>query len=447
MKKILITLAILFCWVQTNIGQQLRVGDKVPDFTIENVINYDAPSFKISDFEGKLVILDFWNHGCKACIRAFPKIDSLQKEFSDQLQFIMVNNEDKEKSEKWIAKRSNFRIPDVPMVTGGGKLSKAFPQNFYPWHVWIDENRIVRFITGGSNASRKNIQKFLEGEELDFSQLSYISKSDSLYTTTREDYENTVKSAEYYSYLAKYDFIKGPKNNWTRNRQNGKIRISRESGSIASFFRDAFFTPQEIDRFPKNAYVLNVEDEFKYRPPEDKSLLDQWISKNMYSYDLAIPESRAEDLNSFMQQDLMRYFNVEASREKRLIDCYVLVNTGDIQKLRSSEEMPSVDSLFIQGTSDKKLPSDYRYMQNMPFERFADRIAYWVRSTSGIAVVNEVEFNGNITIKFSAELIDSILPKVKNSLDLEKLRKELRSYGLDIVKEERMIDCLVISEI
>lgn len=55
----------------------LTIGDKVPDIVLNHVINYKAGDIKLSDFKGKLVILDFWSSWCGACIALFPHMDSL----------------------------------------------------------------------------------------------------------------------------------------------------------------------------------------------------------------------------------------------------------------------------------------------------------------------------------------------------------------------------------
>jgi cytochrome oxidase Cu insertion factor (SCO1/SenC/PrrC family) len=58
--------------------QPLSIGDKVPDIQFENILNYKSKKAKLSDFKGKLVILDMWSTSCTFCIAAFPKMEELQ---------------------------------------------------------------------------------------------------------------------------------------------------------------------------------------------------------------------------------------------------------------------------------------------------------------------------------------------------------------------------------
>ena len=43
---------------------------------------------KISDFKGKVMLLDFWYLSCYPCLKAIPDLIKLQKEFKDDLVII-----------------------------------------------------------------------------------------------------------------------------------------------------------------------------------------------------------------------------------------------------------------------------------------------------------------------------------------------------------------------
>ena len=71
---------VYILWTHVTVfAQPAQTGQTLPDHVYQNVINYQADTLKLSDFKGKLVILDFWGTRCLSCITAFPKMDSLQK--------------------------------------------------------------------------------------------------------------------------------------------------------------------------------------------------------------------------------------------------------------------------------------------------------------------------------------------------------------------------------
>ena len=65
----------------------LKPGDKAPNFYLKNV---DDKSVSLSDFAGKLVLLNFWDTHCSACIASIPKKNALVEKFGKQ-GFELVN--------------------------------------------------------------------------------------------------------------------------------------------------------------------------------------------------------------------------------------------------------------------------------------------------------------------------------------------------------------------
>lgn len=65
----------------------LKPGDKAANFYLKNV---DDKSVSLSDFAGKLVLLNFWDTHCSACIASIPKKNALVEKFGKQ-GFELVN--------------------------------------------------------------------------------------------------------------------------------------------------------------------------------------------------------------------------------------------------------------------------------------------------------------------------------------------------------------------
>src|SRR5450432_2351570 len=89
-----IAVSIIFCFNAS--GQALLPGDKLPEILLTNVLNKEEGKLNINEYKGKLLILDFWATNCTGCLKKIPLINSLQNEYNDKVQFILVNTQSKD---------------------------------------------------------------------------------------------------------------------------------------------------------------------------------------------------------------------------------------------------------------------------------------------------------------------------------------------------------------
>lgn len=59
-----------------------------PDFT---VYDEEGNAYRLSDFQGQPVILNFWASWCGPCTSEMPDIEHAYQEYGDQIQFLLVN--------------------------------------------------------------------------------------------------------------------------------------------------------------------------------------------------------------------------------------------------------------------------------------------------------------------------------------------------------------------
>ena len=62
--------------------------NKAPDFTVYDL---EGNPHKLSDFEGKPVILNFWASWCGPCKSEMPEFQKFYETYGDQIHFVMVN--------------------------------------------------------------------------------------------------------------------------------------------------------------------------------------------------------------------------------------------------------------------------------------------------------------------------------------------------------------------
>jgi hypothetical protein len=362
-------------------------------------------------------------------------MDSLQREFKGKLQFILVNRETEDSTRRlfaWLGK--GMKIPDIPFITEDTILDEFFPQNFYPWSVWIDASLKVRYITSGYNATRKNIAAILHHQKTFLHQLHY--ETDSVHQMRKRMFESNVDGAIYYSELSHFDLTGYRAGNLNGVKENGHIHLSRTGTSIAWLFATAVNQNGKYNFKPKFNVVLEVKDPYKYEAPKDINELDKWGEENLYNYDLVLPVAMAPRLYAIMKDDLERFFNATPVIEERTVDGYKLVRTGAWDLLRTHGGAP-VDS-FSAFSSAFPITTPFRYMRNMPFKDLAYQLSGMLEYHFNKPTIDATGYKGNIDIKVPGKTLDSF--------SLEGLRAQLRKYGLDIIPQKIRVPELIIRE-
>jgi thiol-disulfide isomerase/thioredoxin len=70
----------------------------------------DGQEFKLADFQGKPVFLNFWATWCPPCIAEMPDIQDLYDKFGQQAVFILVSDESPEVVQAFMS-RKGFNMP------------------------------------------------------------------------------------------------------------------------------------------------------------------------------------------------------------------------------------------------------------------------------------------------------------------------------------------------
>ena len=71
-----------------NKNEQQQQLKKAPDFELKTL---DGETVKLSDYKGKVVILDFWATWCGPCRRGVPDLVDIQSQFNDDIIIIGIS--------------------------------------------------------------------------------------------------------------------------------------------------------------------------------------------------------------------------------------------------------------------------------------------------------------------------------------------------------------------
>lgn len=109
-----------------------RIGYLAPDFELKD---YTGNSFKLSDYKGKPVLINFWATWCPPCRAEMPEIEAAYRKYQkDGLVILGVNNRESDSTVKKYVEDGGFEWP-MPMDYDGRVIGlygvAAYPTSFF----------------------------------------------------------------------------------------------------------------------------------------------------------------------------------------------------------------------------------------------------------------------------------------------------------------------------
>lgn len=402
----------------------LSIGDKLPDVTVQNVIHHSTEEVKLSEYKGKLLILDFWATWCSPCITMLPKTDSLQKVFKDQVMFLPVTYQSREEVNKLLNRSKKLGGLSLPIATSDKTLHLLFPHKELPHYVWIDENGIVKAITGHDEVNPSNIRSMLAEKKSILPE-----KRDVLVRYDREqplligNLKATKERIKYEILLCGY--IDGQASQYTMaNHPNGSIRHTFINYTLANLFCKAW--SEGTIYFGNNRIITEVNDPNKVTPTESgKAFLKEWMVDNSYCYEIIVPAHLTGNAYELMRQDISRVFpQYKVAVEKRKRPCLVLLRTSSKDKIKSKGKPAAYSFEYSEGN-----------MVNCSLNLLVTQLNIHDLQLLSTPVIDGTNYNQNVDLKLEA-----------NFSNVESLRKALQAYDLDLVEKDLEIDVVVIRD-
>ena len=409
------------CRAQPPAAEGLAPGQQVPQRLPLQLVNHHKAAATLSDFNGKLLLLDFWATWCGSSRAPLPLLDSLQAAYEDQLQVLLVSytaaRDSKASVEAFFEK---YRRPDgsryrLPSVVEDTSLIRLFPHKPIPHFVWIGPDGTVGAITRSAQVTSRNIERAIAEGVMPPSLRPDLDLSRPLLANEVLPSETTG----YYATLLQGTVDDGPPR--FQERQNGDLPNGLVAANMPLLDLFAIAKRNLYPELGSNGLVLEGVDAELLLQEEAGPASADWQERHTYAYDLLLPEGTAADPYRLLLEDLNRYSGYRGSLELRKTDCLRLVRKGRKDKLRSKGG-EAANRLY-----SKKAPA----MQNLPLTTLVARLNS--NNTLPLLVVDDTGYSGSVDIELKAV-----------SSDLPALRRQLQAYGLDLVPTRRKVEVFVL---
>jgi len=146
-----------------------EVGQPVPDFDLVYYEGYEyngTPEMKLSDFRGKVVVINIWASWCKPCEQEAPDLEEAWQLYKDNndVVFIGVDYVDTPDGAFGYLKKFGISFPNAPDLQS--TISSILNRQMgVPETYLIDREGVLRQIKIGPFASVAEIQAFIANAE------------------------------------------------------------------------------------------------------------------------------------------------------------------------------------------------------------------------------------------------------------------------------------------
>lgn len=302
----------------------LQIGDSLPNALWTEslqVINHtgEQKAIQLKDFKGKMILLDFLSTGCKGCIEALPKLESITHEYGPEVILLPITSESRDRMEHFIHKNQHTSSSSLSFVMQDRVLKKYFPHQFISHLIWIDQYGIYRAASGTSHVNQQTLKDLhlgkTDGWPFKTEMTNYFS---SPLINLLPGTPNNNKRNIYYGMITGYTEGVGAYIPTLQDSIQGIKRFSLRNRPILDLYLIAV---NKLHRLNPEDIILEVADPSiydVYRADLSYQTREQWFQNNAICYEATHPlHTSYQKMHETMLFDLNRFLNLNGRLEMR----------------------------------------------------------------------------------------------------------------------------------
>ena len=130
-----------------------------PDDKTWSLVDLDGNHAQLGDFQGEVILINFWATWCPPCRAEMPSLDKLYADYGSKVKFLIVSNEDPEPLKEYMASKGygfpvmlTLSAPPEPLKTS------SIPTTF----ILNKKGRIVFNKKGAFDWNSNKVRSFLD---------------------------------------------------------------------------------------------------------------------------------------------------------------------------------------------------------------------------------------------------------------------------------------------
>lgn len=399
-------------------------GETMPDFTLTKVNGYHKKTLNIAELRGKWVVLDFWNKGCSACVKGFPKVNKLQEKFRDSIQFIIIGQNN----------RMNHGIEDIyktyekdmqlNVVNAYDSVTfKQFGIVGTPHMIIIDPRGKVYDIIASNSLTEENLHalvfngqpKFVSGTN------SFIKQNKAVWKYLLTENEKANRDFIYRSVMCPYN---GEAINLRGHQFDLRVFepvcINLEEIFNIAYRNLNFYNPEIYSSYWRDP-VLEIADSTPFA-------YNKGTREGYYNYSFAVSDTQIsrKTFIDMMRADIQRYFRYDVTEETRMMPYWSLtMEEGAEKRLRNKGKRLDGELGHNLLKGDSITISDMMHMF----------MSYYYDSEDQFPILDETGYTGRIDVDARIALAD-----------FEALRKGLKKLGFNLEQKKKAMKVMVIRD-
>jgi thiol-disulfide isomerase/thioredoxin len=125
----------------------LKVGETMPDVMLGKTVNLESKNVKLSEFNAKVIVLDFWATYCSPCITSIVRHNKTAVKYPETLLIVPISSQQGELVKPFLDRLERVMKVKIFSIVEDKTFKSLFPTSTVPHYVVLDRNLKVIQIT------------------------------------------------------------------------------------------------------------------------------------------------------------------------------------------------------------------------------------------------------------------------------------------------------------